>query len=223
LQPADEIACKKLLQKYGEKRKEPLSALGSFTQMRSKIRKDIWTDEHFHMTSDSSQLTLSTKAKSWQAEETCSQIQGFLQQSDEDLFTFEAVQGAYRFPSNTWECEGVSFSKLSETGVLFSVKADQAQAPFLLKGHVQLHAPSWKGQETYALAEKASYNPKTRQFLFEGSPENPVLCFQDGKTFSAPELVLHKKDKHVEGKGVVRLSFTEEEKKRFESIFSNYL
>lgn len=200
-------------------------------EIRSCVRKDIWTakngkESHIRIESQDSDLTLSQKGHSLEAKETFCKMRAAVQKEVgvSPVYQIEAETGFYQFPSDRLAARDVKIF----TEDHFYLQADQAEItdpdlPLKLEGNIRLKSLAQQDKETYAAADKASYCPKKRLFILSGSEGKNVLCWQNGSTFSAPELHIQQDEKTIEGIGDVRFSFNMEEKKYFESIFARYL
>ncbi|MBX9744302.1 MAG: hypothetical protein K2X08_03725 [Chlamydiales bacterium] len=194
-------------------------------QMRQQVQKDIWTREsHIQLKSLKSTLSLSKKNRSLYATEIFYEASGIIEKEDQPTCHFTMAEGYYCFPSEKLIAKNLHLS----IGDTCLIKADEAEItdlhkPFQLQGNIHFTSLSQQDKNIYALADSASYCPKTRIFILNGSKEKNVLCYQDAHRFSAPQLYIHQDTKTIEAKGDVRFSFSMEEKTSFEHIFSRYL
>ncbi|MBU6446684.1 MAG: hypothetical protein KGQ49_04730, partial [Verrucomicrobia bacterium] len=89
-----------------------------------------------------------------------------------------------------------------------------------LQGNVRLIASQFQGKESYAMADRLTYNPLEKTFLF--GADRRVLFWQDGLTLSAPE-VLIRRDEAIEGHGEVHFTFDLDEQNCIDDFFKQYL
>ena len=108
------------------------------------------------------------------------------------------------------------------------LEADRAQIThpdrtFVLEGNIRLISSQFQGKETYAIAETATYSPQENLLTLHSSSQRKVLFWQDGFTFTAPEVHIRKDLETVQGVGDIHFTFDLDEQNYFEQIFSKYL
>lgn len=103
---------------------------------------------------------------------------------------------------------------------LFYHKEDLFPERVVLSDKIQLFYNE-KKLKSYGIAEKITYDPTTKELLLEG--KRVLFCNEeDNLRISAPKILI-KKDHYVKGIGDVRFSFNQEEKEKFNTLFSKYL
>ncbi|MDP1608599.1 MAG: hypothetical protein Q8L98_04715 [Chlamydiales bacterium] len=225
VKPDDIAEYVELMQNSQNFRSQNSLASQDAVQLRQQVQKDIWTREsHIQLKSLKSTLSLSKKDRSLYAKETFHEVFGIIEKEDQPTCHFTMDEGYYCFPSEKLIGKNLH---LSIEGTCL-IQADEAEItdlhePFQLQGNIHFSSLPEQEGSIYALADSASYYPKTRILILNGSKEKNVLCYQDAHTFSAPQLHIHEDTKTIEAKGDVRFSFTVEEKTSFEHIFSKYL
>lgn len=90
----------------------------------------------------------------------------------------------------------------------------------ILEDNVRLISSHFQGKESYAMADRLSYDPIAKTILFKA--DRRVLFWQDGLTLSASE-VLIRQDETIEGHGDVHFTFDMEEQNQIDAFFKQYL
>jgi len=99
----------------------------------------------------------------------------------------------------------------------------QPDKTLILEGNIRLISSQFQNKETYAIAETARYCAEENLLILNGSPGRKVLFWQDGFTFTAPEIHIRKDPETVQGVGDIHFTFDLDEQDYFEQIFSKYL
>lgn len=76
-------------------------------------------------------------------------------------------------------------------------------------------------EKVKALCDSALVFPKEKRYLLKGKSNNPVLLWQEGALLSCKEVSItqdHDNSPEIETKGVVHLSVSDQEKKRFKQL-----
>lgn len=225
VKPDDIAEYVELMQNSQNFRSQHSLASQDAVQLRQHVQKDIWTREsHIQLKSLKSTLSISKKYRSFYVKETFHDASGVVETEGQLTCHFGMDEGYYCFPSEKLITKNLRLS-IGDTCLIQADKGEitNLHEPFQLQGNVHFTSLPQQGKSIYALADNASYCPKTRTFILNGSKEKNVLCYQDAHTFSAPQLHIHQDTKTIEAKGDVRFSFSVEEKTSFEHIFSKYL
>lgn len=90
----------------------------------------------------------------------------------------------------------------------------------VLEGNVRLISSRIQGKESYAMADRLTYDPSEKTLLF--SADKRVLFWQDGLTMSATE-VLVRENQTIEGYGNVHFTLDLEEQNCIDEFFKQYL
>ncbi len=110
------------------------------------------------------------------------------------------------------------FTILANRGILDLVELKPTL--ITLDGNVRLISSRIQDKESYAVADKLTYNPIDKTLLF--SAQKKVLFWQEGLSLSASS-VLIREDQTVEGHGDVHFAFDLEEQDYIEKLFKQYL
>lgn len=228
-EPKDIASFENLLKESFEIRSKRALEKQSAVEIRSDVQKDIWRvknhlESHLRLINEKSQLNIFEKAKKFSVEEVFSSLKGWVKPSDGEPYQIEAAEGFYELPSFQFSAQKIKLT----TDSTFSLEANHANLenlaqPLQLDGDIRFVSLLWEDKPTYALAQKALYIPQKQLFILKGSEKKPVLCWQAGASFAAPELHVKHHQKTVQGIGDIRCSLDQEEQKTFQEIFSRYL
>src|SRR5690606_14862376 len=97
---------------------------------------------------------------------------------------------------------------------------DYKPTELILEGGVRLISSHFQDKESFAMADRLSYDPIAKTLLFKA--DKRVLFWQDGLTLSASE-VLIRADETIVGHGDVHFTFDMEEKNQIDAFFKQYL